>query len=283
MSLITLPEAHHLSTGIEVEGIVKSMEKGNEVWIDYLQNYRRVCNAKLTDGNGNMINIAFWGNDIPKVRNNLKIRITDAKWDTNKKILYKTRIGKIIVSGFNPNLIFHDMEKFKKYHNDVYSIKQYYDYVKSSKSNIYLGSKKLDYLKIIDDFIVLEFAKKRLTRRNNAVSSALFHLHKIVTLTPVRIRQTLGLFGINIEIDNILRISSEWETKRFSSNTLKISHKITHNTRDSIGLEITHSNYSIGEIPEGMTVEDELRDDDSEKPLCEGNSLEFHRKYKGYC
>ena len=37
MSLITLPEAHSFSTGIEVEGFVKCMEKGSEIWIDYLQ------------------------------------------------------------------------------------------------------------------------------------------------------------------------------------------------------------------------------------------------------
>ena len=61
MSLVTFSEAYSLSTGIEVEGFVKSMEKGQEIWIDYLQDYRRVCNAKLTDGKGNIINIAFWG------------------------------------------------------------------------------------------------------------------------------------------------------------------------------------------------------------------------------
>ena len=125
MSLITLPEARCLSDGIEVEGFVKSMEKGAEIWIDYLQEYKRVCNAKLTDGNGNMINIAFWGSDILKVRNNLKIRITDAKWDDSKKVLYKTKIGEIVALNFNPNLIFNDMEQFKRYHADVKSIKQY--------------------------------------------------------------------------------------------------------------------------------------------------------------
>ncbi len=50
MSLITFSEAHCLERDIEVEGIVKSMETGCEVWIDYLQDYRRVCNAKLADG-----------------------------------------------------------------------------------------------------------------------------------------------------------------------------------------------------------------------------------------
>lgn len=282
MSLITLPEAHHFSTGIEVEGFVKSMEKGTEIWIDYLQDYRRVCNAKLTDGNGNMINIAFWGQDILKVRNNLKIRITDAKWNDTKKVLYKTKIGEIIALNFNPNLIFDDMEKFKRHHTDINSIKQYYDYVKSSKSDIYLTTNKLDYLKIIDEFVTLECYKKRMTRRNSAISSAIFNLHQKVTLTPAKIRQTLALFGISLEIGTILDISTEWDKKRFSIN----SSKIIHNSSTKINVENNHKiqqrEYSSDIIPEAIIIEEETRDSASDRPLCEGNSLEFYRKYKGY-
>jgi hypothetical protein len=282
MSLISLPEAHSFSTGIEVEGFVKSMGKGAEIWIDYLQDYRRVCNANLTDGKGNMINVAFWGQDILKVRNNLKIRITDAKWDDTKKVLYKTKIGEIIALEFNPNLIFNDMEKFKKYRTDVKSIKQYYDYVKSSKSDVYLTMDKLDYLKIIDEFVTLECYKKRMTRRNSAISSAIFNLHQKVTLTPVKIRQTLALFGIQLEIGTILDISTEWDKKRFSINSSKINH------HRSIGINV-QNNHKIQQmecssdiIPEALTIEEETRDDASDGPLCEGNSLEFYRKYKGY-
>ena len=282
MSLITLPEAHHFSTGIEVEGFVKSMEKGTEIWIDYLQDYRRVCNAKLTDGNGNMINIAFWGQDILKVRNNLKIRITDAKWNDTKKVLYKTKIGEIIALNFNPNLIFDDMEKFKRHHTDINSIKQYYDYVQSSKSDIYLTTNKLDYLKIIDEFVTLECYKKRMTRRNSAISSAIFNLHQKVTLTPAKIRQTLALFGISLEIGTIVDISTEWDEKRFSINSSKINHS------SSIGINV-QNNHKIQQmecssdiIPEALIIEEETRDSDSDRPLCEGNSLEFYRKYKGY-
>ncbi len=280
MSLITLPEARCLSDGIEVEGFVKSMEKGAEIWIDYLQEYKRVCNAKLTDGKGNMINIAFWGDDILKVRNNLKIRITDAKWNDTKKVLYKTKIGKILTLGFNPNLIFNDMEKFKKYHNDVHSIKQYYDYVKSSNTDTYLGSDKSEYLKIIDDFITLECYKKRISRRNTAISTAIFHLHKIVELTPVSIRKTLGLFGITMGIIDISNIATEWDEKRFTINSSKI-----HHFSDKIHTEYifeVQQIYSPDIIPEALIIEEEIRNDDSDKPLCEGNSLEFYRKYKGY-
>ena len=99
MSLITFTEAYSLECGIEVEGFVKSMSKPVWAFIKNLDDYKIVCNAKLTDGHGNIINIVFWGNDVSKVRNNLKIRITDAKWDTNKKVLHKTRLGKIIVLG----------------------------------------------------------------------------------------------------------------------------------------------------------------------------------------
>ena len=282
MSLISLPDAHCFSTGIEVEGFVKSMGKCSESWNDYSQDYKRVCNANLTDGKGNMINVAFWGQDILKVRNNLKIRITDAKWDDAKKVLYKTKIGEIVALEFNPNLIFNDMEKFKKYRTDVKSIKQYYDYVKSSKSDIYLTTNKLDYLKIIDEFVTLECYKKRMTRRNSAISSAIFNLHQKVTLTPAKIRQTLALFGIQLEIVTILDISTEWDKKRFSINSSQINHN------RSIGINVKNTNkipqmeYSSNIIPEALTIEEETRDDASDGPLCEGNSLEFYRKYKGY-
>jgi hypothetical protein len=229
-----------------------------------------------------MINIAFWGQDILKVRNNLKIRITDAKWNDAKKVLYKTKIGEIIALNFNPNLIFDDMEKFKRYHTDINSIKQYYDYVKSSKSDIYLTTNKLDYLKIIDEFVTLECYKKRMTRRNSAISSAIFNLHQKVTLTPAKIRQTLALFGISLEIGTILDISTEWDKKRFSIN----SSKIIHNSSTKINVENNHKiqqrEYSSDIIPEAIIIEEETRDSASDRPLCEGNSLEFYRKYKGY-
>jgi len=269
MSLITLPEAHYLSTGIEVEGIVKSMERGKEIWIDYLQEYRRVCNAKLTDGKGNMINIAFWGNDILKVRNNLKIRITDAKWNDTKKILYKTKIGEIIIQDFNPNLIFDDMEKFKRHHTDIHSVKQYYDYVKNSKSNVYLGKARLDYLEIIDKFVTLEFYKKRMSRRNTAVSSAIFYLHQTVTLTPVNIRKTLGLFGINLEVVNILNISTEWDEKRFTINSHRIHYSNPHKINAKKDNEVQHIEYSTDFIPEDLIIEEEKRNDDDKWRLYE--------------
>jgi len=281
MSLITLPEAHHLSTGIEVEGFVKSMEKGNEIWIDYLQDYRRVCNAKLTDGNGNMINIAFWGDDILKVRNNLKIRITDAKWNDAKKVLYKTKIGEIIALNFNPNLIFDDMEKFKRYHTNINSIKQYYDFVKNSKSKNYLGLDRFDYLEIVDQFVTIECYKKCMFRRNTAISSAIFHLHQTVTLTPATIRKTLGLFGMNVEITHILNISTEWDEKRFTLNSHRVHHS-SHKINLKKDYEVQHIEYSSDVIPDELIIEEEIRNDTSDKPLCEGNSLEFYRKYKGY-
>ena len=281
MSLVTFSEAHCLERGIEVEGFVKSMSKS--VWVELSRSdYRLVCNAKLLDGQGNIIDIAFWGDDILKVRNNLKIRITDAKWNDAKKVLYKTKIGKIITLDFNPNLIFDDLEKFKRHHNNIDSIKQYYDYVKSSKSDVYLNTNKLDYLKIIDEFVTLECYKKRISRRNTAVSSAIFHLHKIVSLTPVSIRKTLGLFGINLGIVDILNIATEWDEKRFTLNSSKIHHYNPDKINAERDCEVQHIKYSSDVIPEALIIEEEIRTDDSEKPLCEGNYLEFYRKYKGY-
>lgn len=79
MSLITFSEDYCLECGIEVEGFVKSISKPVWAFINDLGDYQIVCNAKLTDGQGNMIDIVFWGNDVSKIRDNLKIRITDAK------------------------------------------------------------------------------------------------------------------------------------------------------------------------------------------------------------
>ena len=124
MSLVTIPEACNLKYGIEVEGFVKSMSKPicRNIGIDYVY---CVCNAILCDGKCNMINIAMWDSDISKVRNNLKIRIKDAKLViyNGKKFLYRTKIGRIIVLDFNPNSISEDIINLKE-RNKINSFKK---------------------------------------------------------------------------------------------------------------------------------------------------------------
>ena len=226
MSLISLHEAHSLSTGIEVEGFVRSMEKCTDVWIDYSQEYKRVCNAKLTDGN-NMIHVAFWESDISKVRTNLKIRITDAKWDDSKKVLYKTKIGEIIVLDFNPNLISEDIINIKK-RKKIISFVEYQKYVQNSPGSKYLGIDKSEYMIITKAFTQIEKLSSKF--RNSTVSSAIKYLHNKVTLSAEQISTILKIFNISVHCDRILRNSIPSKIKE--TNHTKNSHNVTTKKTD---------------------------------------------------
>lgn len=283
MSLVTINEAKNLRYGFDVEGTIKCMTRPKYV---NKKNGDVACvsNAQLADGFGHMIKVSIWNDDIKKVRNNLKIRIKNAytKIFQGNVILYRSKNGSIDALDFNPDKIFDDMEKFQRCHKDITSVDQYYDYVKSSKSDIYLGAKKSDYLEIIDAFLTIQYARKQQTKGNKAELAAIHYLHQIVTLSPVRIRQTLGLFGIDINIERILRLSNKWDEQRFMLNFPSISHKVTHKIDEKDGDEIVHAEFSIDELPEEIAIEEKSREVDSERPLCEGNYLEFYRKYKGY-
>ena len=282
MSVITIDKAKNFRYGFDIEGIIKCMTESRYV-NKKNGDVALVANAKLYDGFGCMIDISLWNDDIKKVRNDIKIRITNAytKIFQGTPVIYKSRNGLIDVLDFNPDRIFDDMEKFQRYHKDITSIDQYYNYVNSSKSDIYLGAKKSDYLEIIDAFLTIQYARKQKTKSNNAELAAIHYLHQIVTLSPVRIRQTLGLFGINVNIERILRLSDKWDEKRFMLDFARISHKIINKIDDKDD-EIIHAEFSIDELPEEITIEEESRDGDSKGPLCEVNRLEFDRKYKGY-
>ncbi len=245
MSLISIPEAYSLSTGIEVEGIVKSMEKGKWVWINYLQDYKRVCNAKLTDGKDNKINIAFWDDDILAVRNNLKIHITDAEWDDTKKVLYKTKFGSIIVLGFNPNLIKNDIINIKK-RKKIISFKEYQKHVENSPDLMYLGKDKKEYLLITKAFTQIEkYASKF---RNSGVSQAIKYLHNRITLSAEQIHTILKIFNISVPCDRILRNSIPSKLKENKIIHTKNSYKINIKKSDSDSI---HLETIIAENVEG--------------------------------
>ena len=263
MSLNTFSEACYLERDIEVEGIVKSMERAGEVWIDYLQDYRRVCNAKLTDGKGNIINIVFWGDDISKVRNNLKIQITDAKWDDTKKVLYKTKIGSIIVLGFNPNSIEEDIINIKK-RKKIISFKEYQKHVENSPDSMYLGTDKKEYLVITNAFTQIErFASKF---RNSSVSCAIKYLHNKVTLSAEQICTILKIFNISVSCDRILRNSIPSKLKESKITHTKNPYKITVKKRDpdSINLEtiveVDINGPTNTELPNEISISEESPD-----------------------
>lgn len=283
MSLVTIKEARHYRYGFDVEGIVKGMGASQ------LVNKRNgdvayVSNGLLYDGLGHFIKIAFWNDDIKKIRNNLKIRIRNAytKPYQGDTILYKSKNGSIDILEFNPDDIFDDIEKFQRYHKDIKSFEQYYNFVENSNSDIYLGAKKSSYLLIIKAFITIQNARKQNTKRNRGVSSAISYLHQTVTLSPVRIQQILGLFGIYFSYPRILQISNNWNKSCLKIHDQKISHKITRKIDTKNNDEIYHFEFTVDELPEEITIDENLDLNDSEEPLCEKSTLEFDRKYKGY-
>lgn len=283
MSLVTIPDARNLRCKIEVEGYVKGLEPTQLVNLKNGE-IASVANAFLTDGYGNFIRISFWNEDIKKVRNNLKIRITDAvtKNYRGEISLYRGRYGTIDVLEFNPDKILNDMEQFQKQCGDNKTLSQYYTHVQNSKSSIYMGIRKSDYLKIIDLFITIEHARKSQTKQNRAEIEAIHHLHQKVTLSPVMIRQILHLFQINIDISRILRISTQWIEKDYDLEQMRFNH--------TSGAKFIRENttpkpifgYTDADLPQEITVDENFVVRNSDKPLCEADQIEFHRKYRGY-
>lgn len=264
MSLVTFSEAHCLERGIEVEGLVKSMSKS--VWVE-LPGFdsELVCNAKLSDGRGDLIDIAFWGDDIFKVRNNLKIRITDAKWNAAKKSLYTTKLGSIIVLGFNPNLIKEDILNIKK-RKKIISFKEYQKHVENSPGRIYLGKNKKEYLVIAKAFTRIEkFASKF---RNSGVSSAIKYLHNTITLSAEQIHTILKIFDISVPCDRILRnsILSKLKENRIIHDKYSYKTTVKRNDSDSIHLETVIEEDIYGptntELPNEISISEESSDDE---------------------
>lgn len=283
MSLVTINEAKNLRYGFDVEGIVKNMSYPRYV---NLKNgdVALVSDAKLSDGFGNLIKVSFWNDDIKKIRNNLKIRIKNVytKIFRGDTILYKSKNGSIDILNFNPDQIFDDIEKFIQDNKDIKSLSQYYNFVKYSKYNIYLGAKRSDYLLIIKAFIAIENARKRQAKRNSDESSAICYLHQTICLSPIRIQQILELFGIHISCRRILRISSDWNKPRFLYRYPKISYNVTREIGEKNSDEIYHLEITVDELPDEISIDDNYSNEDSIKPLCERSTLEFDRKYKGY-
>lgn len=282
MSLVTISDARNLRRNIEVEGYVKGLEPTRFI---NLQNGQTasVANAFLTDGNGNFIRVSFWNDDIKKVRNNLKIRITDAitKKYRGEMSLYKGKSGTIDILDFNPDKIFDDIVYFQKYNKNKSSISQYYAFVQTSKSDVYLGIRKTDYLKIIDAFITIESARKNQTKQNRAEIEAIYYLHQKVTLSPVRIRQILGLFQVNVDILRILRISRSWNEESVKFDFVRVNRESAATYVPKNKEKITFG-YTDADLPQEITIDENLTVKDPDRPLCEVDQIEFHRKYRGY-
>jgi hypothetical protein len=220
-----------------------------------------------------MINIAFWGDDISKVRNNLKIRITDAKWDETKKVLYKTKIGKIVVSGFNPNSIYDDILNLKK-RNKIKSFRDYYYYVQNDPSNYYLGSDKKQYLKITQAFWTIEKLENK--KRNKIESSAIRYLFDRITLSYEQIHEILGIFEILISCERILRIINYKKTKK-STTIPDYSFSIIEKTIDS---DMIRLETSCKNLPDELSINDTPTN--STDISISDTLLDYYRRYHGF-
>ena len=156
MSLVTLNEAKKSKIRYDIEGIVKCMNVAK--YINKRNgNVELVCNAQLSNSLGNFISISFWNDDIKKVRNNLKIKITNAntKIFQGKPVIYLSENGSIDVLDFNPNLIKEDIINIKK-RKKIISFKEYYRHVQNTPGTTYLNKNKKDYLFDINSFVLIE-------------------------------------------------------------------------------------------------------------------------------
>jgi len=235
MSNIT-SEDEKSNTGFEIEGIVKSIQKSKYVWVENSKNYRYECDANLINNNGEIIKIKFSGDDISKIRNDLRIKITSAQWCTSKKYIFKSWGAEIIVLGFNPNLIKEDIIKIKK-QKKINCFKEYANHVQNSPSSTYLGTDKKQYLLITKAFSQIEKLASKF--RNSAVSCAIKYLHNKITLSAEQICTILKIFNISVPCDRILRnsIPSKIKENTHTKNSYKISVKKSDS--DSIHLETT--------------------------------------------
>ena len=246
MSLITMDEAKKSIIGFDIEGTVKGITKSQYV-TKRNGDVELVCNASLSDGLGNFINVSFWNDDIKKVRNNLNIKITNAYTKTfqGKPVIYLSKNGTIDVLGFNPNFIKEDIINIKK-RKKIISFKEYQRHVENSAGPTYLGEDKKRYLLITKAFVQIEKLASKF--RNSAVSCAIKYLHNKITLSAEQICSILKIFNISVPCDRILRnsISSKLKETTYSENSYKISVKKSDS--DSIHIETT-----IEESIEGPT------------------------------
>jgi len=251
MSIIT-SEDKISNTGFEIEGVVKSIQKSKYVWIEDLKDYRHTCDATLIDSNGNIINIKFSGDDISKIRNNLRIKITSAEWCTSKKYIFKSWGAEIIVLGFNPNEIKEDIINIKK-RKKIISFKEYQRHVQNTPSSTYLGADKKQYLLITKAFAQIEKLASRF--RNSAVSCAIKYLHNKITLSAEQICTILKIFNISVPCDRILRnsIPSKLKENTHTKNSYKITVKKTDS--NSIHLETTIEENTEGPINTALPSE----------------------------
>ena len=235
MSNIT-SEDEKSNTGFEIEGIVKSIQKSKYVWVENSKNYRYECDANLINNNGEIIKIKFSGDDISKIRNDLRIKITSAQWCTSKKYIFKSWGAEIIVLGFNPNLIKEDIIKIKK-QKKINCFKEYANHVQNSPSSTYLGTDKKQYLLITKAFSQIEKLASKF--RNSAVSCAIKYLHNKITLSAEQICTILKIFNISVPCDRILRNSIPSKLKETTHGETSYKISVKKSDSDSINIETT--------------------------------------------
>lgn len=283
---VSIQEARNMRWNIDVEGTVQKMthpqfvkkESGELV---------KVCNAELIDKNGETIKISFWNDEIKKVKNGVRIAIFNAYTRIFRGVpfLNKSRKGWIEVLDFNPDVTFYDIAKFLKYEKHVKTFEEYCEYIQSLQTNVYLGTKKENYLEILDALIIIKLAREQGTKQNAAEQRSIYFLHQKIGLSPQMIIQILRLFGIEMTTERILRLSTNWKDRVSLPDFPKLNYHVKQrktknpegDLEDQYSFEITCDEY-----PEEITIDEDLEIQNNEEPLCRRSTIEFDRKYANY-
>ena len=97
--MVTAEEAKNMRSGIDIEGVVE--RKGEPRTVNKkMGGTIDVCDAYLIDSTGAELKLTLWGDDITKVKDGSKIKITNGYTNTFKGevSLTKGRYGKLEVS-----------------------------------------------------------------------------------------------------------------------------------------------------------------------------------------
>ena len=192
---------------IDVGGTGQNLQKWSYVNTNN-NGLAKVANAELVDENGNAIRVSFWEEDIKKIKNGLKILLTKGitKIFKGKPSLYKSTQGTIEVLDFNPDVTFYDIAKFLKYKKHIQTFEEYYEYIKSLNSEVYLGTEKINYLEILDAFLIIKLAREKATKQNSAEENSIYFLHQQVGMSTKMIIKIIRLYEIEMTNEIILRL-----------------------------------------------------------------------------
>ena len=87
------------------------------------------------------------------------------------------------------------------------TIDEYYDRVINKSGNFYNGFNKTKYENVIKALLTIIASRRKHVRRCNKQKEAIAFLHQEMKFSPTFIRNMVELFGVRLDISNILTIS----------------------------------------------------------------------------